>query len=183
MIRALVEELKPMAHDPGEFLTKLNSDLCAILKHTGTPMLTTAFYLVANAATGMMRYANAGHPRPVLVQRSLGKVRLLENVGKRNQPALGLFETIPFKSSEVTLSVGDMVMLYTDGLYEVHAPNQELFTQEMLVAGVQKRAQMPPAQMFDELIEEIRAFAEGHEFLDDVCLVGMEWAGSKGNNS
>jgi sigma-B regulation protein RsbU (phosphoserine phosphatase) len=182
MIRALVEELKPIAHDPGEFLTKLNSDLCAILKHTGTPMLTTAFYLVANAATGMMRYANAGHPRPVLVQRSLGKVRLLENVSKRNQPALGLFETIPFKSSEVTLSVGDMVMLYTDGLYEVHAPNQELFTQEMLVAGVQKRAQMPPAQMFDELIEEIRAFAEGHEFLDDVCLVGVEWAGSKGNN-
>ena len=29
-------------------LTQLNRDLCAILKHTGSPMLTTAFYLVAD---------------------------------------------------------------------------------------------------------------------------------------
>ena len=48
MIRALAEELKPIAHDPGEFLRKLNSDLCSILKNTGSPMLTTAFYLVAD---------------------------------------------------------------------------------------------------------------------------------------
>jgi hypothetical protein len=40
MIRALAEELKPVATDPGQFLSKLNSDLHAILKHTGTPMLT-----------------------------------------------------------------------------------------------------------------------------------------------
>lgn len=179
MIRALVEELKPIAHDPGEFLTKLNSDLCAILKHTGTPVLTTAFYLVANAADGVMRYANAGHPRPVLVQRSAEKVRLLDNASKRNQPALGLFESIPFQTSEVTLAVGDLVMLYTDGLYEVHAPNQELYTQQLLVAGVQRRLPLPAPQMFDELLLEIREFAEDHEFLDDVCLVGMEWAGLK----
>ena len=37
MIRALVEELKPVATNPGQFLSKLNSDLHAILKHTGTP--------------------------------------------------------------------------------------------------------------------------------------------------
>ena len=48
MVRALTEELKPLARDPGEFLRKLNFDLYSILKNTGTPMLTTAFYLVAN---------------------------------------------------------------------------------------------------------------------------------------
>ena len=39
MIRALAEELNPLATNPGQFLSKLNSDLHAILKHTGTPML------------------------------------------------------------------------------------------------------------------------------------------------
>ena len=48
MIRALAEELKPLARDPGMFLRKLNSDLSNILKSTGSPMLTTAFYLVAD---------------------------------------------------------------------------------------------------------------------------------------
>ena len=52
MIRALVEELKPIAQDPGLFLRKLNADLFTILKTTGSPMLTTAFYLVANWRTG-----------------------------------------------------------------------------------------------------------------------------------
>jgi len=55
MIRALVEELKPVTGSPGQFLTKLNCDLHSILKHTGTPLLTTAFYLVANWKTGTMR--------------------------------------------------------------------------------------------------------------------------------
>src|ERR1019366_5472487 len=49
MIRALTEELKPLATDPGKFLSKLNSDLHAMLKQTDTPMLTTAFYLMVDS--------------------------------------------------------------------------------------------------------------------------------------
>src|SRR5437868_12644872 len=48
IIRALVEELKPVARDPAEFLTKLNRELFKIVEHSGTPVLTTAFYLVAD---------------------------------------------------------------------------------------------------------------------------------------
>src|SRR5436309_1180589 len=70
MIRALVEELKPVATNPGKFLTKLNCDLHAILKHTGTPLLTTAFYMVSDSQSGLMRYPNAGHPRPLPVPRT-----------------------------------------------------------------------------------------------------------------
>ncbi|MDR3378495.1 MAG: SpoIIE family protein phosphatase, partial [Verrucomicrobiae bacterium] len=72
MIRALAEELKPVAREPGNFLRKLNFDLCSILKNTGSPMLTTAFYGVADYQTGKLRFANAGHPKPLLVRRSLG---------------------------------------------------------------------------------------------------------------
>ena len=177
MIRALVEELKALADDPGQFMTKLNSDLCSILKHTGTPMLTTAFYLVANAATGLMRYANAGHPKPLHLRRGAGQADPLANASKKSQPALGLFEKALYQTSEVTLTPRDLVMLYTDGLYEVHAPNQELYTLEMLTAGVRRRLGLPTARLFDELLQEIRDYAEHHEFLDDVCLVGMELAG------
>jgi sigma-B regulation protein RsbU (phosphoserine phosphatase) len=176
MIRALVEELKPMANEPGDFMTKLNSDLCAILKHTGTPMLTTAFYLVANARTGVMRYANAGHPKPLHARRSAGRVEPLNNAGKKSQPVLGLFENARYETSEVTLTPQDLVMLFTDGLYEVQSPSQELYTQEMLAAGVRKRLNLPTARLFDALLQEARDFAAGHEFADDVCLVGMELA-------
>ena len=69
-------------------------------------------------------------------------------------------------------------MLFTDGLYEVEGDNQELYSQELLVAGVQQRAQLPAPQLFDELLTEVRRFSTDKKFADDVCLVGMEYAGA-----
>jgi len=116
MIRALAEELNPLATNPGKFLSKLNSDLHAILRHTGTPMLTTAFYLVADWTTGTMRYANAGHPKPLHIRRSAGQVEPLANAGGKSQPVMGLFEGASYQTCEVKLSPKDVVMLFTDGL-------------------------------------------------------------------
>ena len=177
MIRALAEELKPLAREPGNFLRKLNSDLCSILKSTGSPMLTTAFYLVADWKTGKMRFANAGHPKPLLMHRSTGRIELLAHASGRGEPALGLFDNPSYQTSEVTIAPGDFVMLFTDGLYEVQGLNEELYSQERLMLDVQNLLQKPAAQMFDELLEAIRTFTVSGEFDDDVCLVGMEFTG------
>jgi phosphoserine phosphatase RsbU/P len=177
MIRALAEELKPLAHDPGMFLRKLNSDLCIILKTTGSPMLTTAFYLVANWRTGRIRFANAGHPKPLLLRRSAHFVEPLANVSGKSQPALGLFEDPPYQTSEAVIAPGDLVMLFTDGLYEVHGPNEELYSHERLALDVKNLIQKPAGPLFDELLKIVRAFATDHKFDDDVCLVGMESKG------
>jgi sigma-B regulation protein RsbU (phosphoserine phosphatase) len=178
MVRALVEELRPVASDPGRFLSKLNLDLYAILKHTGTPMLTTAFYLVADSRLGTIRYANAGHPKPLLLHRTARQVQPLANALGKSQPALGLFEDASYKTTELTLSPEDMVMLFTDGLYEVQARNNELYTQAMLLESVQRHLASPASRLFDEILEEVKQFSEGVGFLDDVCLVGMEYCGS-----
>jgi sigma-B regulation protein RsbU (phosphoserine phosphatase) len=177
MIRALAEELKPLAHDPGMFLRKLNSDLCIILKTTGSPMLTTAFYLVANWRTGQMRFANAGHPKPLLVRRSAHCVEPLVNASGKSQPALGLFEDPPYQTSEATITPGDLVMLFTDGLYELQGRNEELYSQERLMLDVKNLLKKPAGQLFDKLLETIRAFSVDHKFDDDVCIVGMEFKG------
>ncbi len=176
MIRALVEELKPLAHEPGNFLTKLNSDLCEILRHTGTPMLTTAFYLVASARTGAMRYANAGHPKPLLLRRSADRVDSLLSTSGRSQPALGLFEKALYQTSEVTLAPRDLVMLFTDGLYEVEAPDETMYSQEMLLAAARQRLHSPAATLFDEVLGAVEEFAGSRGFMDDVCMVGVELA-------
>jgi sigma-B regulation protein RsbU (phosphoserine phosphatase) len=174
MIRALVEELKPVASHPGQFLTKLNSDLFAILKHTGTPLLTTAVYLVADWQKGRARYANAGHPKPMLVCRSQGSVASLANSSGKSQPALGLFEDAVYQSSEVDLRPKDLLMLFTDGLFEVQGQDGRLYTQELLREAVQRRVEVPAARLFDELLEEIRGFSGENGFNDDVCLVGVD---------
>lgn len=175
MIRALVEELKPCASDPGFFLRKLNSDLFNILKTTGSPMLTTAFYFVANSRTGIMRFANAGHPRPLLVRRPANSITALANNIGHSQPALGLFSDPPYQTSQVQIAPGDLIMLFTDGLYEVLGANEELYSQQRLMMDLKPLIGKPTSQLFDELLAIVRNFSCGHEFEDDVCLVGMDF--------
>ena len=183
MIRALGEELKPYARDPATFLRKLNFDLCCILKNTGSPMLTTAFYAVADARTGQLRFANAGHPKPLLIRRNVRTIEPLVNSTGRGQPALGLFEEPPYQNTEITLQPGDFLMLFTDGLYEVLGHNEELYSQERLVMDLRNLLQLPPGDMFDELLQLVRNFAVGNKFDDDVCLIGMDYLGLPASGS
>ncbi len=177
MIRALLEELKPLASQPGPFLTKLNSDLMAILQHAGTPLLTTAFYLVADWATGVLQYANAGHPKPFHLRRSAGQVVPLANAFGHSQPPLGFLGDTVYFSSEALLSPGDGLLLFTDGLVDVENPQGQLFTQEMLVSAIQAALSLHPSALLDELLEKTRRFGADQPYQDDVCLVAVDYHG------
>jgi len=177
MIRALVEELKPLAPDPGEFLNKLNGDLCAILKQTGTPLLTTAFYCVADAAAGVLRYSNAGHPKPLHIRRTAGEAIPIRNAWGKSQPALGLIETSRYQSSEILLAPQDRLLLFTDGLVEAQNPAGELYNQQLLLAAVQQRINLDAPALLEGLLDDVRTFTGGAPFTDDVCLVVMDYSG------
>jgi serine phosphatase RsbU (regulator of sigma subunit) len=51
-----------------------------------------------------------------------------------------------------------------------------VYGEDRLTEALGSRLSMPPAQLFDELLAEIRAFSIRQEFSDDVCLVGVEVA-------
>ena len=174
MVRGLVEELRPIALNPGELLTRINSDLRAILQQTGTPLFTTAFYMVADLARRQIFFANAGHPKPFLVHRLSGTVEVLKYPDGKAKPALGLFAESTYPTVSCPLSAGDLVMLFTDGLYEVEGPGHEQFSQDLLLAAVRKHAHLHGSELFTAMLDEIRQFSINHEFSDDVCIVGME---------
>ena len=86
MIRALAEELKPLARDPGLFLRKLNSDLCNILK----------IHRVADADHGVLsgrRLDDRRHavrqcrPSEAAVHPPLGRPRRTARQRHRPEPA------------------------------------------------------------------------------------------------
>lgn len=172
--RALVEELADVAGDPGAFLTRMNHALLSILRRTRTPMFASAFYLYVDVRTGEMRFSNAGHPRPFQLRRSRGEVALLNDPARRAGPALGVFDETLYETQRGRLSAGDLVFLFTDGLYEVEGPHGEFLDQDHLFAAIRRRIKVPTEQMFDELLKEVRGFAAQRQFFDDVCLVGVE---------
>jgi sigma-B regulation protein RsbU (phosphoserine phosphatase) len=173
IVRALVEELTPNSSDPGELLARVNQDLRSILKQSGTPLFTTAFYMIADLAENRAYYANAGHPKPMLIRHGSGEVELLNNIDGKSNPALGLFDSFKYTTGIVSLSPEDRFVFFTDGVYDVEKDG-ELLSPEWLREALHERRHLPLGTIFDELLEQLRAFSAGQEFCDDMCLVGME---------
>jgi sigma-B regulation protein RsbU (phosphoserine phosphatase) len=173
--RALVEELTPYAGDPAGFLSRMNHELYVILRRTRSPMFASAFYLTINIKTGELRYANAGHPRPLHIRRGQDDVALLQfNNQRRSGPALGIFENTLYKTVSSTVHTGDVLLLFTDGLYEVEDARGELYDQNLLLETVTRQRALPTTDLFREILQEARSFSANGAFLDDVCLVGVE---------
>jgi serine phosphatase RsbU (regulator of sigma subunit) len=174
-LRGLVEELSPIAYDPSQFLSEMNRGLLATLRRVNTTMFASAFYLVADAASGQVCFANAGHPSPLHVRRSalvVESFRTNDDAG----PALGLFEDSAYPTRRRRIAADDLVVLYTDGLYEVYDVNELEYGEERLSAALRRRIHLPCPELFDEILKEIRQFSHTNAFRDDVCLVGLEIA-------
>jgi sigma-B regulation protein RsbU (phosphoserine phosphatase) len=174
IMRGLVEELMPVAADPGKFLTEMNRSLHAILRRTREPFLATAFYVVADVASGELRFANAGHPSPLRIRRRQNIVEPLRSYDARHGPALGLFDKSAYPPCRCPLGIDDVILLFTDGLYEADNDHMEEFGSERLVSVVRTRLQLPMEDIMDEVIRQVQSFSGKTEFDDDVCVVGLE---------
>ncbi len=174
MMRALVGERTSVAANPGEFMAELNDRLIGILQQTRTPLFASAFYLVADISTGEMSYTNAGHPSPFWLRRDAKTVEPLPSA-INGGPVLGLFEAATYDTQRCTLSAGDAIVLFTDGLFEVEGESGE-YGEDGLQEAFRKGADLPLPPLFDGVMAEIQRYSGSADFEDDVCLVGMEIA-------
>ncbi|MEU8527757.1 MULTISPECIES: SpoIIE family protein phosphatase [Streptomyces] len=111
-LSASVRALARLDLSPEEMLYQLE----AALHDLAEPMLATFLSVVVDPATGHCRITRAGHPPPAAVSPD-GVVRLLDV-----PPGLPLgVGGVPFTTTEVTLPLGSLLVLYTDGLVEARS--------------------------------------------------------------
>ena len=72
------------------------------------------------------------------------------------------------------LDPGDLLLLFTDGLFEVTGTGDEEFGTERLLNLARQRMNLPMSSVVDGLIEDVQRFCQGALFEDDVCLLGVE---------
>jgi serine phosphatase RsbU (regulator of sigma subunit) len=172
VIRGMLVEMARANSDPSEVLAEINRALVPITRHAGAPMFASAFYMTADAASGEIQFANAGHPNPFVVRRDLDRIERIGGVA--HGPALGLMEDARYQTGRSTLARRDLVMMFTDGIFEVDGVDETLFGEERLLGAVRRRIHLPSEQLFEELLEEVREYSLTSHFEDDICLLGME---------
>jgi PAS domain S-box-containing protein len=105
-------------HAPARVLEQLNR---LIWTEAEESQMATLIYVVVDAAEGEVRWVNAGHPPPLLLDGQ-ERARYLE--GGSSVP-LGVLPFPDFEEVAVPMDPGGTVVLYTDGLVERAGENIE----------------------------------------------------------
>jgi phosphoserine phosphatase RsbU/P len=174
MMRAMIESHSAEAVDPGRLLTQLNSEFTGILNQTGTLVFVTVLYCVINVRTGGARFARAGHPPPLHLCRSSGEVRMVPLGGDSGGPAIGIIPHAQFKTTETQLTLGDLLLFFTDGIIEVEASDGSQFGVEGLEATVRANLDEPTESLLDNVVSDVHKFGDSTALTDDACLVAAE---------
>ncbi len=135
-------------------------------KATGPSIFCTLVFCVIESSTGRVVYCSAGHTRS-MIKRPNAEIELLD-VGS---PLVGAFEKMDFRDGETTLSVGDVLVLYTDGVTEARH-ERELFGESRLVEFLGELPPTPVSKVAGAVFDEIMRFTGG-SLSDDVAIVSV----------
>jgi sigma-B regulation protein RsbU (phosphoserine phosphatase) len=153
---AFVEE------DLGELLCRMDA---SVGREVGDADFVTA--LVAEFRDDVLRYACAGHPRPILLRAGMARELPTQTV-----PPLSLFTPdAPPAVSGVRMQKDDVVLMFSDGLTDSRNVHGEFFGVPDALLRVAEHA-VTVEECADGVLAELKDFVKG-DLEDDVALVAL----------
>lgn len=125
--------------------------------------MITMLYATLDTARGHLRMANAGHNYPVLINGRVGEVEV-------SGLPLCVDGDSDYEEIGAQIAPGDTVLLYTDGVIEAVGHAEEIYGYERLELLLSGCERLRPRALMAALLQEIRAWSEGHQS-DDVTVV------------
>jgi anti-sigma regulatory factor (Ser/Thr protein kinase) len=148
---------------PSEVLTKL-----AEFSERMHSRMATVIYATLNLSTWTVRLARAGHPYP-LVLRSDGSATFLSEAGG---PPIGTVGGQAYPEQRFTLSPGETLLLYTDGLIERRG--HPLADGEAALVDVATSSPDEPELKCAAITSEL---TEGVSIADDIAVLAVQAVG------
>lgn len=150
-------------------LDRANTEL---LKTNKEKLFVTVWVATLDLSTGTLSFVNAGHNPPFIIHAD-GSVDEL-----RSKPnfVLGRKKGIKYREQRLTLSPGDRVFLYTDGLTDSTNKDGEMFGSERVKCLLESKG---CSITIPDVMETVDAFAEGAEQFDDITMMITDFKRTK----
>jgi phosphoserine phosphatase RsbU/P len=126
----------------------------------------TLFYAELDPESGALSFLNAGHNPPLIVHAA-GTVEQLASGGL----PLGIKNDADYREGRTTLQMGDVLVIYSDGVTEAASPSGEEFGPTRLYEVVSRNVESSAAGIRDRIESALTKFSQGTQAADDITLV------------
>lgn len=129
-----------------------------------------------DAISRSFRYVNCGHNPALFFQ---AKTRDVVPMNSSCFP-VGMFDSVTCEINRAELAVGDILVLYTDGITEAENSQGEEFGMERLSAVIRRDSSLAAEELMDNIFQSAEDFCQGVGFADDatVLVVKCTFAGN-----
>jgi sigma-B regulation protein RsbU (phosphoserine phosphatase) len=166
-VRSMLRSFDDSFTELPEVIARTNNLFCLDTGESG--VFVTAWVGVYDAKKRTLDYSCCGHP-PAILKHKDGSFEELSTEGM----ALGVIPFDEVKAKSISLSSGDTVVLFTDGLLEAHDPDGRLFGKERLLDWLRTTEELSAEQMIESLFKKLAQFAYHAPQHDDQTLLVLK---------
>jgi phosphoserine phosphatase RsbU/P len=164
--RAMFRNQLKLYNEPAGIMNLLNQQMSELSRKRD---FITAFYGKLNFKDHTLTYINCGHNPPILL-RANGKLEYLETGG----PSLNIIKDVKYISSSVSLSSGDQIIFYTDGVTEIFNRDLKEFGFDRLNKEILNSKDTSANEIINNIVESTKSFSGSELYRDDFTLVVLK---------
>lgn len=168
LTKTLIKVYAQSKYSPDKVLERTNRYL---LQSNPEKFFVTGWIGVLDLTTGILTYANAGHHYPVILRKDADPELLEATPGF----VLGRKRLVHYFENRVSLSPGDKLLLYTDGVTEAKSPDGAFFENERLMAVLKTANDADHKQLVQTVRKRLDAFENGGEHYDDATMLALSF--------
>jgi CheY-like chemotaxis protein len=165
MVRTLLREIASTLARPAEVLARLNTSLCRDMPPS--MFVTLALAVLDPSRPGHVRIASGGHPRPVVLPAKASPSEI-----EVDGVIVGAFPDARFDEVEVTLTPGDTLLFFSDGVLETTDAGGRRPGVSGLFSFLESHRQTAPSQLTEALAEEVMRRG-GDKLRDDITVFAL----------
>jgi serine phosphatase RsbU (regulator of sigma subunit) len=136
-------------------------------------VFVTAFAGILDLGSGEVAYASAGHDSPFVLGGGAGLRQLVTEGG----PPLGAVEDFGFPIDHDRIELGEVLLLFTDGITEAENAEHKLYSSERLAKTLATATTVDAKHVVAAVIDDVSRFVGGAEQADDMTVLALRRVG------
>jgi sigma-B regulation protein RsbU (phosphoserine phosphatase) len=133
----------------------------------------TLFFMIFDRSKEELSFSNAGHGPLMCFRSSLNAF----TVSKLDGVPIGIMDDVEYRQGKVKLNVGDIVVLYTDGITEMRNENKDEYGSQRFQRLLRENSDKTAEELVNLIVTDVDNFRGNASPHDDMTLLILKRTG------